>query len=185
MIYRVVGFLLVFALIGGGLLILFTRPEGPAEVSLEKTQPPKADLKLHTVHYTETDHGRMVWELVADSVQVFIDDLSTVFENTQVTFYGARGQLYKLSAKRGVLENATKNITISGDVLGTTSAGDTIKTDSLHYLAADRVIETDDSVLLTRSGLIVTGVGLECRMQEGTIILLSDVKGSIDSLPVQ
>ena len=185
MIYRVAGVLLILALIVGGFLILSTRHERPAEVNLEQARPPEADLKLHSIHYTETDNGRMVWELVADSAQFFKDELSTVLENAKVTFYGAEGQVFTLEAERGTLENTTKNITIRGNVLGTTGVGDTIRTDSLLYLASERMIETGDLVRMTRSGLRVTGKGMECRLKDGTITLLSDVRASLDSPPAQ
>ena len=179
--FRIAGFLLIITLIGGGFIFHFTRPKGPAEVALQESRPPEAEFQLHTIHYTETDQGRKVWELVADSAQVFREGPSTVLENARVIFYGAEGQVYTLSANQGTLENATKNIMIRGDVLATTSDGDTIRTDSLHYRASEKVIETKDRVRMTRAGLQVTGEGMVCHLQDGTVALLGDVKASIDS----
>jgi LPS export ABC transporter protein LptC len=99
-----------------------------------------------------------------------------VLEDIKVTFYAKEGRILLLTGKQGKVYQDSKNVELTGDVLLTSSDGYQLKTQSVSYQLAEKVLSTSDQVEIEGEQLRLTGKGMLVNMEAKTFKILNQVK---------
>jgi len=138
--------------------------------------PLKVDVSLQRVHYTETKKGVKRWDLSADRAEYNKEADSTTLTGVKLVIAGNRstGDL-EVTAERAEYRNATRDVTLSGKVLGKSASGLEFSTSRITYLAARSLLETDQPVQFKDGGFELKGVGMEFQTQTRRLQVMKDV----------
>ncbi len=130
------------------------------EISAQETLPDQE--AWNTTIYLSRD-GRQEATIKAGHRLYFSDSNVTVMdEGIFVQFYDESGNLAStLEAETGEIDGLTHNLRARGEVTVYNVERGTLETDSLTWVNADNLIETDASVKLTRERDVITGKGFE------------------------
>jgi LPS export ABC transporter protein LptC len=139
---------------------------------------------MRGVHLVETGSGRKAWELDSDSAQGLKDNGAWKLQGVRVKFFGTTGVVYSVKGESGSVHTETKDMDITGDVVGFTSEGYTFKTKSLKYLAKDKTLSTNDDVQMSgpkAQGVFeMSGRGFSAYLDGSVMKLNSDVRALKD-----
>jgi LPS export ABC transporter protein LptC len=83
---------------------------------------------------------------------------------------------WTVTSTEGTLDNARRDVSLSGDVVVRSSGGLELRTPSLAWVNEARVLRTDEPVTIRQAGTTVTGRGLEVRMQDETAEVARNVR---------
>ncbi len=148
---------------------------GPTPKIPEKSK--EADIQLKKIHYTSTDDkGVKEWELEALSANYFQDEELIEFENVKVIFYSKKGKVFTLRGDNGILNIKTRDIQLSGNVIGTSNDGYRFQTESLVYKADKHQARTDDKVFLEGPYFDLEGRGMIMDVEREKVSLLNEVR---------
>jgi LPS export ABC transporter protein LptC len=137
----------------------------------------EADIQLQKIHYTSTnDKGVKEWELKALSANYFQDKDLIEFEDVKVIYYSEKGKVFTLRGDNGLLNIKTKDIQLSGNVIGTSNDGYRFRTESLVYKADKHQAKTDDKVFLEGPYFDLEGWGMIMDVEKEKVSLLNDVR---------
>ncbi len=144
------------------------------------------DLEIQGVHMLETKDGSKLWEVRADRAEVFERDgvthLRQVGVPVEVVLYSAQGTL-TAAASEAIIDLKSKDVTLQGDVRGRSDRGTDLRTPSLHWVAATRLLHTRDDVVLTRGGLVSVGRGMEAETNLEKVRILGGISSQMSSAP--
>jgi LPS export ABC transporter protein LptC len=147
---------IVLALIGAGMRAPMAAAQGPAG--------PAPDLRLGKIHMVETRDGATLWELWADRAEVREREGSAVLlkeeHPVRIVLYAPQGEL-TCTTNRVVIDLPTKDVRLEGAVVARTEQGAEVRTESLRWVAATRRLTTEESVTVSRGGLVSRGRGME------------------------
>jgi LPS export ABC transporter protein LptC len=139
-------------------------------------------LEIHGIHMVETKDGTKLWEVRADKAEVFERDgvsvLRQVEAPVEVILYSSQGTLTALAAEAAI-QLKTKDLTLRGDVRGRSDRGTDLRTASLHWTAATRLLHTTDEVVLTRGGMVSRGKGMEAETNLERVRILSAIASQV------
>jgi LPS export ABC transporter protein LptC len=117
------------------------------------------DVRLQRARFTEVKDGVVEWHLSAARVEYEQGSgLGRLWE-VEVTFYPTKGQPILIRSERGTFDSKAKDIRFLGNVRGTADPY-RLYSESLHYLAGRRLLETQEAARLESADLQVAGVGL-------------------------
>ncbi len=112
----------------------------------------------------ETREGKKLWEVRADRAEVHEQQgysvLSRVTHPIQIILYSQQGEL-TCTADHVTVDLQTKDVTLEGRVHARSDQGTELQTEKLRWIAASRVLLTDQPVTLTRGSLSSRGRGME------------------------
>jgi LPS export ABC transporter protein LptC len=173
--------LLSIVLIGGIVLVslwanLRERKASEASEKLPKIFNSGADMRLEKVRFVEDKHGQKTWELEANSVQQYQEQNIMVLEDVKVAFYAKEGRTLFLKGKQGKVYQDSKNVELTGGVVLTSSDGYQLKTQSVSYQHAEKILSTPDPVEIEGEQLRITGKGMLVNTETKTFKILSQVK---------
>lgn len=138
--------------------------------------PVQVDVSLQKVHYTETTQGVKRWDLSADRAEFNKqNDVTVLFGVRLVVNGGADTGDLLVTADRADYHNATRDVTLSGNVVGKTGKGMSFSAPQLTYLAARSRLETNQRVRLIDRGVELEGVGMQFDTQTRRFKLMKDV----------
>lgn len=156
------------------------------------TPPPPAasargpELIIQGVHMVETKDGAKLWEVRADQAEVFEKDgvshLRQIGAPVEVVLHSPQGALTALAGE-AVIDLKTKDVTLRGDVRGRSDKETDLRTASLHWVAATRLLHTKDSVVLTRGGLVSVGKGMEAETNLEKVRILGGISSQMAGTP--
>ena len=136
-----------------------------------------ADMHLDKIHYTSTnDQGVKEWELKASTANYFKDNNVAEFEDVDVIFYSEEERTFTVRGDTGILNTETKDIELSGNVIGTSSDGYRFQTEFLAYEAEKQQATTDKKVLLESPQFNLEGWGMVMDLEKEKVFLLNDVR---------
>jgi len=136
-----------------------------------------ADMHLDKIHYTSTNgQGVKEWELKASTANYFKDKNVAEFEDVDVIFYSEEERTFTVRGDIGILNTETKDIELSGNVIGTSSDGYQFQTEFLAYEAAKQQATTDKKVLLKSPQFNLEGWGMVMDLEKEKVFLLKDVR---------
>jgi LPS export ABC transporter protein LptC len=139
-------------------------------------QPPQqAEYQIKEVHINETLDGNLRWTLNADQAEVYDQRGITVMRKVVIQVFSRDGD-WTVTSDEGTLENAKRDVTLSGNVVIRSSDGLEMRTPTLGWHNERRTLHTDDRVEIQRDGTTITGQGLAVRMQEETAALDRNVR---------
>jgi LPS export ABC transporter protein LptC len=138
--------------------------------------PLQVDVSLQKFRYTETSQGVKRWDLTADRAEYNKQKDMTSLTGVRLTVAGAKeiGELH-VAADRADYNNATRDVTMSGNVHGQSSKGLEFSAPRVTYLAAKSLLQSSERVQLKDAGLELDGIGMEFQTQSRRFKLLKDV----------
>ena len=138
---------------------------------------PNADMQLHKIHYTSTnEQGEKEWELDATTANYFKDKKLAEFHDVSIIFYSKKGKTFTLRGDTGSLNTETKDVYLSGNVVGTSSDGYQFRTETLTYKANKHRAKTDRKVVLEGPQFNLEGRGMVMDLEKEKVFLLKDVR---------
>lgn len=120
------------------------------------------------------------WTLSAQSVSVTAD--TTDMDDVKMHFVHPAQKnheaVFDLTSHRAVMDNATKNITFSGEVWLKMPKPATLHTEKLDWKSAERQIFTDGNIKLETETGVVNGKGLSIDLNRQSFTVNSSVRAS-------
>ncbi len=173
-----------FSLIGvlvliGGLAVQGYRRAGSPPPVAEPTEGPQASLTLNSFQVTETAGDATRWDLSAAQGQYFEDRQVTVLRDVEVTFFTSDGRTLTLRGDSGSLRTDTKDISLSGNVVATSSDGYRVTTGALDYTNKDRLVRGDGPVHLVGQTVDVSGVGVRIDVEDQRVVIPNGVESVV------
>ena len=171
--------LLSVILIAAGIVVVvylaYQRLSNAPELLLSTIQE-GAYMSIGKIHQTATRDGKREWSLEAASAHYMEDKKQVVLNELSVIFYLEDGSEAYLTADRGVLNTASNDIEVSGNVV---IKKDTyqLSTDKLNYQNKIRTIFARVPVLITGKDARVTADSASFDLNTKKIRL----KGNVDS----
>jgi|GEM_PF-395700 len=124
-------------------------------------------------------NGRREATVKAGHRSYFSDSNVTIINSgIHVQFYDDDGSLAStLEAERGEIDGLTHNLVVRGDVVVYSAERGTLTTDSLRWINAKNIVETDAAVQLISDNKIITGEGFEADPAMRRWIIRREIKG--------
>lgn len=88
------------------------------------------------------------------------------------------GRVWYVSAAQGLVDRRTGDLTVQGRVRLYEKGGYAIETDRLYLRTAERVLHTDEPVVMRGNAVSIAGTGLRHEIDENRIVLQHNVKAS-------
>ena len=121
----------------------FDNPEKLVDMLPENTQ-----VSMGAFEHTATKDGKTQWHLEAESASLMDSKKKLVLQTPSVVFFRENGRKIFLTAKTGVLQTKTNNITMSGNVVARTE-GYRFEADSAVYDHNRRFLTSETPVKIT------------------------------------
>jgi LPS export ABC transporter protein LptC len=182
MIFRILAALLFIAVILGSFWLGGDQREATSTTTV---QPSSVDLgysaRNAVLIETGTD-GSPMYTLNADVVRQHPND-GVEFEDVQMTFRDAGGQMWKGRADVGELTPDTGKVDLTGNVhvggiLPGSSLPADLSTEKLSVDTRENIISTADPVVVNSPGHELTSKGLLAELKESHLVLESNVRGT-------
>lgn len=136
-------------------------------------------MTLSDFHVTETAGAATRWDLSAAQGQYFEDRQVTVLKDVEVTFFTSDGRTLTLRGDSGSLKTDSKDISLSGNVVATSSDGYRVTTAALDYTNGDRMVRGDGPVDLVGQTVDVSGVGVRINVEDQTVVIPGGVESVV------
>jgi LPS export ABC transporter protein LptC len=140
------------------------------------------DQEVQDFVLTETDQGTPQWTLYAQYAGTYSSRNTIVARGIRVDFYDEKGAKNStLTSREGEINQLSRNMTASGNVVLQNQDGTRMSTQHLQFLNQAQKIVTDDFVRVERSGDVLTGVGFESDPQLKHFEFRSKVNATVRS----
>jgi LPS export ABC transporter protein LptC len=136
---------------------------------------PQAEYQIKEVHINETLDGNLRWSLNADQAEVYEKKGITLMRNVVIQVFSRDGD-WTVTSDEGTLDNAPRDVALTGNVVIRASDGLEMRTGTLAWHNERRTLQTDDAVEIRREGTTITGRGLSVHMKEETAALDRNVR---------
>ncbi len=182
MIFRILAALLVCAVIAGS---FWLRGEQHETTSTTTVETPSTDLgySARNAVLVETGaDGLPMYTLNANVIRQHPGD-GVEFEQVQMSFRDADGQIWKGRADRGELTTDTGKVDLAGDVHvngllpGSSQMAD-LATEKLSVDTHENIITTSEPVTVSSTGRELKSKGLVAKLNEHHLVLESSVRGT-------
>jgi LPS export ABC transporter protein LptC len=128
----------------------------------------------------ESDSGLLQWRLTAPKGNRFKEKKLIVLERPTIIFYDEEGRSRTtLVSDSGEYYEENRDMLAFGHVVVTSVEGDVLETDSLLWDNTQKKIFSNSFVRLRRGRDVITGYGLECKEDLGTVDIKRDVKATV------
>jgi LPS export ABC transporter protein LptC len=87
----------------------------------------------------------------------------------KLTYYAEDGRVVTLTADSGSYEDATRNVTLQGNVVVNTSDGNHVDTDAIAWNQKSGILKGKGEVRITRGDSIIRGKGFELSPENETV----------------
>lgn len=154
-------------------------PHAPPSPKADRVDAVAARVKIEGIYLLEKVGNRKDLELHADSAVIYQGQDLIYLRNLQASFYPESGQLMRLKADSGKVDNLTKDMEISGNVKVMRGDGISMMTETLHWDNSKREIRTQDPVRVHGDRLEVTGRGLVSKVDGDSLELKGPVKALV------
>jgi len=138
-----------------------------------------ANMSIDNVHQTATRDGVKEWSLEARSAKLMDSGEKALFTNVSVVFYLEDKSQVMMTAKEGVLNTATNDLTVTGNVVIDNSSY-TMRTEKLHYKNNSRIVTVDEFVKISGKTMAFNADALTFDMNKRKIFMKGNVRGSIN-----
>jgi len=142
-----------------------------------------ADLVLSDISFVQTRNNLKDWELTAKEVRFYEVDQTAFLKDIVVAMESDDGTPLTLSGDHGRMEPNGKTFSIQrGEDLVSVQMGDhyAVKTASLRWSSEERVMQTEDPVLITGKGVSISGEGMRIVLDRSEITLMRNVRARMD-----
>ncbi len=165
----------ILALIVAGIYQFSSKPDHNAaktqtEVGIKSGLITKMiDIKL----FEKTSKGD-IWKLIAKEVE--IRNSNTSMDDVRMSYSSKDNDDLELTAKKGVMENHSRNILFSGKVRVRSEKQLTLTTEHLVWRPQERLLTSDDKVFIETGSGFISGVGMVIDLNEKKLAILNSVK---------
>ncbi len=136
---------------------------------------PELGMNMEGVHLFEKKNNDNVLEIKAEMASISADESSTELTNFTLISHSQDSGPVTIVARKGVINNKTENMTVTGNVLVRDSKGRALITDTLHWNSFDEQISTDDQVWIFGDRFTVRGRGMLAEMETERVTIMNDV----------
>jgi LPS export ABC transporter protein LptC len=134
-----------------------------------------ADYQIKEVRINETLEGNLRWTLDAERADVFDKTQRTLLRKVVIHLYSKDGD-WTVTADEGVLDNDKRDVSLTGNVVISSSDGLRMSAPQLAWRNQDRHLFTDDPVEIRRAGTTIVGRGLDLHMRDGLAVIKQKVR---------
>ena len=183
MIFRILAALLFITIIAGSFWLGGEqRATTPSTTTVESSSVDLGYSARNAVLIETGTDGLPVYTLNADVVHQHPSD-GVTFEQVQMSFRDADGQIWKGRADEGDLATDTGKVHLKGNVqvdgvLPGSSEVANLTTDTLSVDTHEDIITTPDAVVVDEPGRQLKAKGLLAELKEHHLVLESDVRGT-------
>jgi|GEM_PF-2393574 len=151
--------------------------EKQAAAPVASPLPPGADMALSGgVHFVETTEGAMTWDIRSKRATYSTVEGLLNFYDIKAAYFEKGLRAYDISGREGSYDSNKKIVVLTGDVLGKSVSGYTLKTNTLQYNLDTQMAKTDDPVEIRHEGLEIDGVGLIADFRAQTFSILDSAR---------
>lgn len=137
-----------------------------------------ANMSIDNVHQTATRDGVKEWSLEASSAKLIDSGDTALFTDVSVVFYLKDKSQVMMTAKEGMLNTATNDLTVTGNVVIDNSSY-TMTTETLHYKNNSRIVIVDEFVKISGKTMAFHADALTFDMNKRKVLMKGNVKGTI------
>jgi LPS export ABC transporter protein LptC len=120
------------------------------------------DQEVRDFVLTETHEGAVQWVLYARWAAMYDARNQIIARSIRVDFFGEDGsRTSELTAREGEINQLTKDMTATGNVVLRASEGSRMSTDKMRFLNSTQRVVSDGLVRVERGGDVLTGYGFE------------------------
>lgn len=141
-----------------------------------------ADLEVKNFRYSQVGDPDFQWEVTADRAWYMKRNEEVHLEHVAVRLVSKAGRVYHMIGDRGVLDNGTGDMEITGSVVVDSDRGERLETETLRYRAAEKKVLTDGSVKMYRENMRLSGKGMTFTLEKNEMVLSSNVKAVISNV---
>lgn len=137
-------------------------PLPPKEVPAAETNNSlPANVTFAGSSIVEEHDGKRLWELSAENIEVDAATKQVTLHNLKGIFYQPSGGKIEVAALTGTIDATTKDITMDGQIVATSSDGARLQAAELRYLSQQTRILGSGGVSVTQQDTVLSGDKLE------------------------
>ncbi len=172
--------IIVAILAGAGLAALLHSPARLPSLDAGDDAPLDADgrPRMRGLTYTHVEDGVKKWSLMANGARYEEKTGKVFLDAVKIEFFQDDGKVIRLSSKEGIYHQKNQEVTLKGDVKGSTSDGNRLTTSVITYREKDKVADTDAEVLVQGAQYKVQGKGMQVLVDKNKVILKSKVRST-------
>ncbi len=127
------------------------------------------DIKL----FEKTSNGD-IWKLIAKEVEIRSSDTS--MDDVRMSYSSIDNDDLELTAKKGVMENHSRNVLFSGKVRVRSEKQLTLTTEYLVWRPQERLLTSDEKVFVETGSGFISGEGMVIDLNKKNLAILNSVK---------
>ena len=124
-----------------------------ATVSLEH------GVRMEKFALRDTERYQTRWEILADVAQVDPQANATTLDGVHLTLFSAKHGTVQVTARRGVIQNESKNMQVCGEVRLVMGEEFSLTTECLQWFAGEQTLAANTPVTVEMGGFHVEGQG--------------------------
>lgn len=132
-------------------------------------------IRMEKFSLRDTQRQQTRWEILADVAQVDPQADTTTIEGVHITLFSATRGTVQVTARRGVIQNRSKNMQVCGDVRLVMGEEFSLTTECLQWFAAEERLAADTPVTIERGNFHVEGQGFRGWIAEERFEVLEQV----------
>jgi LPS export ABC transporter protein LptC len=132
----------------------------PWEAALSAViMPQEHGIRMEKFALRDTQRQQTRWEILADIAQVDPQANTTTLEGVHLTLFSAQYGTVLVLARRGVIQNQSKNMQVCGDVRLIVGEEFSLTTECLQWFAGEQALAADTPVTVEMGNFHVEGQG--------------------------
>jgi LPS export ABC transporter protein LptC len=136
----------------------FRQPGIPWQAALTSAiVPQEHGIRMEKFSLRDTERHQTRWEILADVAQVDPQVDTTTLEGVHLTLFSPKHGTVQVTARRGVIQNQSKNMQVCGDVRLVMGEAFSLMTECLQWFAAEQSLTADTPVSVEMGNLHVEG----------------------------
>lgn len=153
------------------------------QTNAEANQP--ADVFLsNTISQQYNEQGLIDSIIHSDTIGYYPNNENAIITRPRVTLYQQGVNAWQLKAETGILENNGEQLTLKNNIIiNSADKTTTLTTEQLTALPQQKIIHTDQAVVMTQPNGITNAIGLHANLMSEEISLLNHVKGQFNAAP--
>ena len=109
----------------------------------------------------EEKDGKKIWELAAETIEIDVNTKNIMLKNIKGTFYQDNGGKIDITAPAAMMDNNTKDITMTGKVNAKASDGATFVAQETRWLGKEQLFYGTGDVVVTKDDTVMSGDKIE------------------------
>jgi LPS export ABC transporter protein LptC len=121
--------------------------------------PQEQGIRMEKFALRDTERHQTRWEILADIAQVNPQLNTTMLEGVHLTLFSAKHGTVQVTARRGLIENQSKNMQVCGEVRLVIGEEFALTTECLQWFATEQALAADTPVTVEMGHFYVEGRG--------------------------